>query len=211
MERKQADQTREQIQSRAGRRIRRYFGLYLFLGILAVGASHRASADLWISKLYAVGLPDGASELAEILRVAESLEGRPYLYGGSDEDGFDCSGFTYYVYGRAGYRIPRTVREQFHGLVSIDQPRPGDLVFFAIEPENKAGDDDSGLFELMGAWAGSATHVGIYMGGDRFIHAPRTGGKVRIESLETPYWKDRLRGSRTVIVPELADSDFAEE
>ncbi|MEQ9364167.1 MAG: C40 family peptidase [Leptospirales bacterium] len=210
MERIQTDLTKEQIRLRAGRRIRRCFGLYMFLAMLAVGTGHRGSADLWISKLYAVGLPEGGVELAEILRVAESLEGRPYLYGGSDEDGFDCSGFTYYVYGRAGYRIPRTVREQFHGLVSIPQPRPGDLVFFAIDTEQKQGQIADG-YDVEAFDAAAATHVGIYAGGGRFIHAPRTGGKVRVESMETPYWRDRLRGSRTVIVPDLEDTDFSEE
>lgn len=186
----------------AGRRIRGFLGLYLILALLAVGATHRDQAGFWMARLHAVGLPESGAELAEVLRVAEGLEGRPYLYGGSDEDGFDCSGFTYYVYGRAGYRIPRTVREQFHGLVSISQPRPGDLVFFSLEPAEKTGASNAG---------DGATHVGIYAGGGRFIHAPRTGGKVRVESMETPYWQSRLRGSRTVIVPDLTDTDFSED
>lgn len=209
MERMQTkNQGTRATRSEAGRRIRFWSAAYLILALLAVGVTHRGSAELWLSQLHAAGVPDSGAELADVLRVAESLKGRPYLYGGADEDGFDCSGFTYYVYGRAGYRIPRTVREQFHGLVSIRQPRPGDLVFFAIDGDaNSSNQNAAGAGETN---AGMASHVGIYAGGGRFIHAPRTGGKVRLESMETPYWRSRLRGARTVIVPELADSDFSE-
>ena len=181
--------------ARAISRIQLWLGTYGGAALVVIGLTHAGNSRRWLADLYAADKSDAietAAELAHVMRVAEGLEGRPYLYGGADEDGFDFSGFTYYVYGRAGYRIPRTVQEQFHGLVSIRDPRPGDLVFFAVDSD-------------------VVTHVGIYAGQGHFIHAPSSGGHVRIESMQTPYWQQRLRGSRTVIVPDLAESDFGDE
>lgn len=228
--------------ARAGKKIRGWLGGYLVLALVAGLAGNRATlsdsqtyenlADRAGAKflqgvnrvllatgaadLHAADRLDLPAELGDVLRVAEGLQGRPYLYGGADEDGFDCSGFTYYVYGRAGYRIPRTVREQYHGLISIRSPRPGDLVFFETSADiARLNDLDSPNEEQSatqnGVLSASATHVGIYLGKNRFIHAPRTGGEVRIESMAAGYWQKRFLGARTVIVPELAESDFTEE
>ena len=200
--------------ARAVRRIQCCLGLYAGMALLALVLTHHGSMLAWVRLEAAPHSGLAGDQLAEVLRVAESLEGRPYLYGGADEEGFDCSGFTYYVYGRAGYRIPRTVEAQYHGLVSIAEPRPGDLVFFAIDagtPGNPPGVRGKAVTvrQLVGADEDAAvSHVGIYVGQGSFIHAPRTGGQVRIESMETPYWSSRFTGARTVIVPDLAESDF---
>ncbi len=101
---------------------------------------------------------------------AISLVGTPYRYGGnSPEGGFDCSGLIDFVFlDAAGLRLPRSTRE----LIELDAPgirrdrlQPGDLVFF-----NPGG--------------GSASHIGIYVGEDRFVHAPSTGGTVRLDRLD---------------------------
>lgn len=111
--------------------------------------------------------------------LARGALGSPYLYGGESPSGFDCSGLASYVYRRSGHSIPRTVAEQYASLTPVRSPREGDLVFFAIDGQ-------------------TVSHVGIYTGPDRFIHATRTGGRVRGDSLQSPYWRERYRGARTV-------------
>lgn len=103
------------------------------------------------------------------------------MNGGSDPRGFDCSGFTQYVFNRAGATLPRETRDQFlvGRAVPQGQQRPGDLIFFATtEP--------------------GASHVGIALGGDAFVHAPSSRGVVRVEYLTLPYWSRRLVGIRRV-------------
>jgi cell wall-associated NlpC family hydrolase len=105
----------------------------------------------------------------DVTLYALSLVGTPYRYGGNTPDGgFDCSGLIGYVYqSRAGLRLPRTVAQlQGEGqAVPRDQLRTGDLVVF-----------------------GRGTHAGIYVGEGRFVHAPSTGGEVRLDPLDTRYW-----------------------
>lgn len=113
----------------------------------------------------------------QIVKIARSLVGTPYLFGGSDPTGFDCSGLTQYVYGKVGISLPRTTRNQFNELPSVEDLRPGDLVFF-----NPDGD--------------GITHVGIYLGSEEFVHAPSSGKIVRISRLDSPYWKERFVGAR---------------
>ncbi len=125
----------------------------------------------------------GTTPLAadRVVRAALELRGTPYRNGGSDPRGFDCSGFTQYVFNRAGTALPRETRDQF--LVGTDvaagQQRPGDLIFFSTT-------------------APGASHVGIALGGDAFVHAPSSRGVVRVEYLTLPYWSRRLVGIRRV-------------
>ena len=116
-----------------------------------------------------------------VVRAALELRGTPYRNGGSDPRGFDCSGFTQYVFNRAGTALPRETHEQFlRGvIVPAGQQRPGDLIFFSTT-------------------APGASHVGIALGGDAFIHAPSSRGVVRVESLTLPYGSQRLLGIRRV-------------
>lgn len=107
-------------------------------------------------------------------------QGVPYRNGGSDpSSGFDCSGLVWYVYAQHGRRVPRTVAELFRAGVEVDPAnlQAGDLVFF----------DTTGS---------GPSHVGIALGGDRFVHAPNSRGEVRVERLEAAYWASRLVGIR---------------
>ena len=113
--------------------------------------------------------------------TALSLRGAPYRDGGIDPSGFDCSGFVRYVYEQHGVVMPRQVRDQFRIGKSIDRDRlePGDLVFFSTV-------------------APGASHVGIVIGGDQFVHAPSERGVVRVESLSQQYWAARYIGAKRV-------------
>ncbi len=113
--------------------------------------------------------------------TAMSLRGAPYRNGGVDPSGFDCSGFVRYVYQQHGVAMPRETREQFRVGKRIDRDRleAGDLVFFSTV-------------------APGASHVGIMIGGDQFIHAPSERGVVRVESLGAQYWSTRYIGARRV-------------
>ena len=111
--------------------------------------------------------------------TALSLRGSRYRDGGTDPAGFDCSGFTQYVFGQHGIALPRDVKDQF-GTGKPVQPAdiaPGDLIFFTTV-------------------APGASHVAIALGGDEFVHAPSSTGVVRVEHLASPYWSQRFLGAR---------------
>ena len=114
-----------------------------------------------------------------IARTALRLQGIPYRIGGTDTHGFDCSGFVQYVFGLYGMALPRVVRDQYRTgrHIGLDDLEPGDLVFFSTQ-----GDDVS--------------HVGIVIGGDRFVHAPNSRGVVRVDSLTSAYWGGHVVGAR---------------
>jgi peptidoglycan DL-endopeptidase CwlO len=114
--------------------------------------------------------------------TALSLRGAPYRNGGSDPAGFDCSGFVRYVFEQNGVAVPRTVTEQFRAgrQVSGQQLEAGDLVFFSTVTSG-------------------ASHVGIAIGGDEFVHAPSGAGAVRVERMSAPYWSTRFVGARRVL------------
>ena len=116
-----------------------------------------------------------------VLDYAAKFLGVPYVYGGSTPSGFDCSGFTSYVYKNTVCSIERVAQAQFDTTtrVSRDELLPGDLVFF-------------------GSSAYSISHVGIYVGDDEFIHAPHTGDVVKYESLSGSY-ASRFQGGGRVI------------
>jgi cell wall-associated NlpC family hydrolase len=113
--------------------------------------------------------------------TALSLRGAPYRNGGSDPNGFDCSGFTQYVFAQFGVALPREVREQYREGKSIEpiDLAPGDLVFFSTT--------DPGV-----------SHVAIVVGGDQFVHAPSSSGVVRVERLSSSYWSPRYVGARRI-------------
>jgi cell wall-associated NlpC family hydrolase len=118
-------------------------------------------------------------ELDSVVATALGLRGTPYRNGGSDPSGFDCSGFVWYVFSQHGVVVPRTVLEQFHAGHAIrgKDIQAGDLVFF----------ETSG---------GPASHVGVVVGGNEFVHAPSARGEVRVEPLNSPYWASRFVGAR---------------
>jgi cell wall-associated NlpC family hydrolase len=119
-------------------------------------------------------LPPGRSvRRGQIVALAQSLAGLPYIYGGSDIDGFDCSGLVFYVYDCFGIRLPRSAREQgrLPGTVKLKHALPGDILVFKLEK----------------SW-----HTAIYLGEGRFVHAPNSEGWVRFEELNE-YWLSRLQ------------------
>ena len=126
--------------------------------------------------------PRGPSGAYEVTGTALRLRGTPYRNGGSDPAGFDCSGFVKYVFGENGVSVPRTVSEQFQAGRHVDAQslQAGDLVFFTtVGP--------------------GASHVGIVIGGDEFVHAPSSAGEVRVERLSASYWSTRFVGARRVL------------
>jgi cell wall-associated NlpC family hydrolase len=123
-----------------------------------------------------------------VLTRALALRGTPYRFGGDRPDsGLDCSGLVRHVYyEEAQILLPRTVVEQFRVGAGVDtrEIQAGDLVFFdTVEP--------------------GPSHVGIALDADTFVHAPGTGGVVRVDRLVSPYWSSRFRGARRVagVVP----------
>ncbi len=128
--------------------------------------------------------PNDPAAANAVLMRAIGLVGTPYRYGGNTpESGFDCSGLVTYVFrDMLDVRLPRTSRE----LAAIQGPRiepnrlvAADLVFFGRRSE--------------------VEHVGIYVGEGRFVHAPRTGGTVRLDRLDGPYWRDHYTGAKRVL------------
>lgn len=112
---------------------------------------------------------------ALVAELALDLIGVPYRYGGADpHGGFDCSGLVYYTFTESGLSIPRTSQAQFKAArkISIAQADPGDLVFFQDQAK--------------------LSHVGIYLGNGRFVHAPASGRSVSVASLTAPYYQRHL-------------------
>jgi cell wall-associated NlpC family hydrolase len=118
-----------------------------------------------------------------LVGTALDLRGVRYRNGGTDPQGFDCSGFTQYVFARHGIALPRAVREQYTiGQEVRDDFAQGDLLFFTTaEP--------------------GASHVAISVGGDEFVHAPSSKGVVRVEHLSASYWAQRFLGARRITPP----------
>jgi len=118
-----------------------------------------------------------------IVRTASRFHGVRYRWGGSSRSGFDCSGFTRYVFRhKAGIELPHSASAQFRrGMpVSRSDLKPGDLVFFQT-------------------YRRGASHVGIYIGNGKFIHASSAGGRVRVDSLNDGYYRQRYLGARRIV------------
>ncbi len=147
--------------------------LTLAIAVLLAGCSsapkpHRSSTKPTPTQGVSRLSPEQADDIAI---HAMGLVGTPYRYGGNTpESGFDCSGLIGYVYeSRAGVAPPRTVSQlnHFGAPISLNELRSGDLVVFG---------------------RGNPTHAGIYVGDGRFVHAPSSGGTVRLDSLNSTYW-----------------------
>ena len=126
---------------------------------------------------------EATSEAAELIAYAKKFIGTAYHYGkASPEEGFDCSGFTQYVFSHFGYSLNRSSAAQMKNGVSVSYSEliPGDLVFFSR--------------------AGYAVgHVGIYIGDGKFIHSPHTGDYVKISEMSESYYQTRYVGARRVL------------
>jgi murein DD-endopeptidase len=112
---------------------------------------------------------------SEIVIRAISLLGAPYQWGGSGPTAFDCSGLVHFIYTELGIPVPRTAEEQFRAAtrVDIDELEPGDLLFFKIRGPK-------------------ISHVAIYAGSNRFVHAPQTGRPIEFRALNDGYYRPRL-------------------
>ncbi|KJR46440.1 hypothetical protein UF75_3154 [Desulfosporosinus sp. I2] len=124
-------------------------------------------------------LSRGSSGSSSLVDRALSLQGTSYVFGGTSKNGFDCSGFTKYVYASSGISLPRTSFAQFDSgnPVSKDNLQSGDLVFFST-------------------YASGASHVGIYIGGGRFVHASNPSSGVKTSSLSDSFYSSRYLGAR---------------
>ncbi len=136
------------------------------------------------SRDWSATAPNDPAAANAVLMRAIGLVGTPYRYGGNTPDGgFDCSGLVNYVFrDMLDLRLPRTSRE----LAAIQGPKiatdrlvTADLVFFGS--------------------GGNVSHVGIYVGEGRFVHAPSTGGTVRLDHLDGTYWRDHYTGAKRVL------------
>lgn len=166
---------------------------YVFIPVCVLAASLWLCIPAWssetstesntpLAKLHQ--FTDRASELA---MRAMALIGIHYRHGGSSpENGMDCSGLVRYVFKEAwGANLPRTSEEisRFGQRIETEDLQPGDLVFYNT---------------LRRAFS----HVGIYLGDNKFIHSPAAGGAVRIERMDIGYWKKRFNGARRINDPE---------
>ena len=116
-----------------------------------------------------------------VLKDAYSQVGKKYRYGGTTPSrGFDCSGLVYWAYRKNGLAMPRITRDQARigRGISRSQARPGDILVFR-----------TGLTSL---------HTGLYAGKNTFIHSPRAGRRIEVESMDIPYWRRKLIGVRRV-------------
>ena len=121
-----------------------------------------------------VGSADRIHRLSEAARIAQSRIGAPYRYGEEGPVAFDCSGLVHFAYHRVGIAVPRTVRQLRRRAypVKSSRLRPGDLLFFRL--------------------SGKVGHVAIYVGEERFVHAPKSGDRVSYASLDNPFWERHL-------------------
>lgn len=121
------------------------------------------------------------SKGTQVVNYAYKFLGKPYVYGAAGPNSFDCSGLTQYVFSHFGINLSRTTYTQVGEGTKVNRKdlKPGDLVFFNTQ--------------------GSTSHVGIYIGNDEFIHAPRTGKPVMVSSLSDGYYSQKYATARRVI------------
>jgi cell wall-associated NlpC family hydrolase len=126
----------------------------------------------------AINLPAPERPSSAVVNTALAQLNRPYRYGGDSPRGFDCSGLVYYAHLQNGIPIPRTTRDQHRQAraVSLRDLTPGDLLFFRQSRRKPS-------------------HVGLYVGEDRFIHASTSERAVTLSRLSNPYWQDHLLGA----------------
>lgn len=148
------------------------FSLIILLGACSSTPQH---ADLPASS--------SDDQVNELVMYAVSLADTPYHYGGNSPDnGFDCSGFVVHVFRHSmGVKLPRTSHElsRVGTFVSIKKLRPGDLLFYNTQHS-------------------SYSHVGIYIGDNKFVHAPKSGSHIRVEKMNEKYWLSRYNGARRI-------------
>ena len=160
------------------RRRLRWLACLTTLALLSACASGPPSRPHEIPGSVPAPPPDDGARMAT---QAEKLLGLPYRWGGAGPADFDCSGLVFFAYQQIGERVPRTVAEQFHAASPVDpnRLRRGDLLFFR----------ESG---------GDVSHVGIFLGGETFIHAPKSGRAVEYGSLDDEYYRKNFVSAGTL-------------
>lgn len=162
----------------------KFISLILFLALagcgLATASEARQPYSSAIQKAHAASSP---LHVRKVINHAHTLLGIPYLWGGmSKEKGFDCSGMLVYLFKQeANIHLPRTTADMLKAKklpVARQALKPGDAVFFRTQGSVRSN------------------HVGLYIGDNRFIHAPRKGKTIRIDSLENAYWKKNYTTAR---------------
>jgi len=185
--------------------MRRCIFIGLLMGSAAVQAQPAAESTPWDAGQHERGLTIRLGDqwqqsrvqitdsAAQLVMHAMGFLGVPYRLGGTDaENGLDCSGLVRAVYEQSvGKLLPRRAADQAEATLVIERAelKPGDLVFFNTMRR-------------------AFSHVGIYIGEGRFIHAPRSGSTVRIEDMRTAYWAKRFNGARRVPLPAASPPEF---
>lgn len=155
-------------------------------------AKYLAKLAVWVLSGLSFLLLNGCTgakpvtDASGLISYATELQGIPYRFGGAEPGGgFDCSGFVRHVYARFGVPLPRTTREMADRLpaIPLEQCESGDLLFFHVADQ-------------------PFSHVGLYLGEGRFIHAPSIqSGGVMISSLKRQFWRERFAGARRPAPP----------
>lgn len=119
-----------------------------------------------------------------IVMTAFAQVGKPYVYGGNGPESFDCSGLVRYAYAAGGAKTPRTTATLFGSgrAIALDAAKPGDLLFYQLDPSRS-----------------EPSHVVFYLGDGEGIHAPSSGGSIRIVRTSIPYFSQRFAGARRLI------------
>jgi murein DD-endopeptidase len=159
---------------------RRGWSASILIGLVGAGCASAPHGPAVESSPSAV---PAAAQRGDLGRAAAEIAldqlGVPYRYGGAGPGGFDCSGLVQYAYSKAGMALPRTTAQLWShtSTVTPNELRPGDLLFFSI--------------------AGKMQHVGLYVGEGRFVHAPSSGERVAVASLDSEYYRGAfLRAGR---------------
>jgi cell wall-associated NlpC family hydrolase len=161
--------------SARNKRIGAALSLLIVLSACSSQPSHVSDAGQNASRVP----PSVDSPSARAASIATAQVGVPYRYGGSSPSGFDCSGLVYFSYGQAGKSVPRTTSGLWLGAepVGRGELRTGDVLFFRIE--------------------GKVSHVGMYLDDGQFVHAPASGRRVSVESLDSEFYRQAfIRGGR---------------
>jgi cell wall-associated NlpC family hydrolase len=158
-----------------------WLALLFVIGVFAGCSSTPSTRDFDSGSNPALQARADEGAAARAAEHARNMVGKPYVYGGNSPSGFDCSGLVHYSYQRVGVSVPRTTRSQLNASLPVTARalRAGDLVFFDQEGRKYS-------------------HVGIYIGDGRFVHAPSSGKRVRIDRLDKQYWQQHFVAARRI-------------
>lgn len=168
-------------------RKKRPFACFLFAAFCTAACFTGWTSSAFGSEVEKAGSYDFSRRVADLAMHAMSVIDAEYRYGGNTPGtGIDCSGLVRYVYKKAwGVELPRTAASisEVSERIETDELRPGDLVFYNTQKR-------------------PFSHVGIYLGDNKFVHAPSKGNRVRVDNMDGSYWQVRFNGARRVADPE---------